>query len=163
MILCFELAGFVAAHEMQTVAKGAVPIPLVAYTTEDGGRKMIRLAIEDTAEVLALGREKLDAMPVDAEDMVFLYDARLPTRQGPMVDAVVLELRTGFMPWARASVAVPYSPPSTGQFTIHRPILLEWKDCDDFDKSTALKAFFSGISAHTEGARLWRQSSQRNP
>lgn len=154
MITASELAGFVAAHAIWCVADADGLIPMAAFTTEDGRRKLERLVFDRTADALDHGRRRLDADPFDANDGVLAYDGRIGTDAGKL-DAIVLEMRSYGFPSARATVAVPYTPASTGRFRVHRPKLVEWHRCEDFDIDTAFAAFFRGVDAHEEGAKVW--------
>lgn len=93
MITASELAGFFAAHAIWSVSDGETLIPMLAYTTEGGDRKMERLVGDD-----------LDESP---------------------------------------------------RFRVHKPKLLEWSHCEDFDQRSALDAFFRGVDAHEQGAAGW--------
>jgi hypothetical protein len=64
-------------------------------------------------------------------------------------------LRSYGFPRAKAALAVPYTPASTGQFRVHKPKLVEWHECDDFDTHAAIEAFFRGVDSHEKGAAVW--------
>ena len=38
---------------------------------------------------------------------------------------------------------------------MHKPKLLVWKDCEDFDMNAALQTFFDGVGSHEEGNKVW--------
>ena len=89
MITAFKLGGFFAAHAIWSVADGATLIPIFAFTTENGERQMERLAFNDLAAAVETGRNRLVSNPMDADDAVFLYDARIPV-DGKKFDAIVI-------------------------------------------------------------------------
>ena len=113
MILASELAGFFAAHAVWSLSESDSFSPLFAYTTEDGEKKMERL-VGDLPAAVEHGRQRLEGNEVDAIDAVLLYDARIPA-DNEKLDAVVIEMRSHCFPWAKATIAIPYSPKSTGK------------------------------------------------
>lgn len=54
-------------------------------------------------------------------------------------------------------LAIPYTPASSGKFLVHKPKLLEWKNCDDFDMNAAIQAFFDGVDKHEKGSKIWSE------
>ena len=155
MITASELAGFFAAHAIWCVSDGATLIPMLAYTTADGERKMDRLVINDDLESsVTYGKERLESNDVDAEDAVLLYDGRISIGH-EKVDAIIIEMRAYFSPDSRAIIAVPYTPKASGKLRVHKPKLLAWESCDDFDMKVALKVFFDGVDGHEQGAQIW--------
>src|SRR5437763_17193620 len=87
MITASELAGFFAAHAVWCLSDAESLTPMLAYTTEDGQRKMERLAGEEVQAVIEYGRRWLADNPMDANDGVLLYDGRIPSAGGKL-DAV---------------------------------------------------------------------------
>ena len=156
MITASELAGFFAAHAIWCVSGGETLIPMLAYATIDGERKIERLVHERLEQAVALGQDKLDANAMDADDAVLLYDGRIAVESGKL-DAIIVEMRTYFSPRSRALFAVPYTPPSSIRFRVHKPKLLQWEHCEDFDIGAATEAFFRGVAAHEKGARIWNE------
>lgn len=154
MITASELAGFFAAHSVWCLSDADSLTPMLAYTTEDGQRKMERLAGEDLQAAVEFGRQRLADNPMDANDGVLLFDGRI-TSGGGKLDAVIIEMRSYFIPRAQATIAIPYSPRNIGRFRVHKPKLLQWEGCEDFDIETAFGAFFRGVAAHEQGARVW--------
>ena len=154
MITAFELAGFFAAHAIWCVSDGDTLVPMLAYTTADDERKMERLAFEDLGASVAYGKNKLKTNEMDATDAVLLYDGRVPIGS-EKVDAIIIELRAYFSPQSEAIVAVPYTPKASGEFRVHKPKLLAWNNCDDFDMNTALQSFFGGVDQHEKGVEIW--------
>jgi hypothetical protein len=156
MITASRLAGFFAAHAIWSVSDGETLIPILAYTTGDGddGRKMERLVNDDLEAAVAGGKQRLKSNGMDANDAVLLYDGRISIGK-EKVDAIIIEMRAYFSPDSEAILAVPYTPGQSGKFRVHKPKLLEWKECDDFDMDAALQSFFEGVDSHEEGVKIW--------
>jgi hypothetical protein len=154
MITASELAGFIAAHAIWCVSDADGLVPMVAFTTEDGQRKLERLVVEDVGAAVEHGRRRLEDDPFSANDGVLAYDGRI-TVEGSKLDAILLEMRSYGFPWAKATIAVPYTPRSSGRFRVHKPKLVEWHECAGFDLDAAFEAFFQGVAAHEQGAKVW--------
>ena len=155
MITASKLAGFFAAHAIWCVSDGETLTPMLAYTTEDDERKMERLVVNDDLEAsVAYGKEKLKSNEMDANDAVLLYDGRIPLGN-EKVDAIIIEMRAYFSRDSEAVMAVPYTPKQSGEFRVHKPKLVAWKNCDDFDMNAALQSFFEGVDGHEKGAKIW--------
>ncbi len=154
MITASELAGFIAAHAIWCISDADGLVPMLAFTTEDGQRKLERLALDNAGAAVEHGRQRLEDDPFSADDGVLAYDGRVTVADGKL-DAIILELRCYAFPWAKATFAVPYTPHSSGQFRVHKPKLVEWHECDDFDMNAVFKAFFDGVDSHEEGAKVW--------
>lgn len=157
MITAFKLAGFFAAHAVWCVKDGETLIPMLAYTTADDKKKMERLVSEDISNSVSHGQEKLQSNGMDANDAALLYDGRI-TLGEKQLDAIVIELRAYFSPDSEAVLAVPYSPKTSGKFLVHKPKLLAWDNCQDFDMNMALESFFQGVDDHEDGAKIWNDS-----
>ena len=131
---------------------------MFAYTTAGGERKMERLLVDGELQAgVALGKAKLESNEVDANDAVLLYDGRIRLAD-EKIDAILIEIRAYFSPGSQAMLAVPYTPRGSGRFRVHKPKLLRWHDCDDFDVNDALLVFFEGVAEHAQGAALWNES-----
>lgn len=155
MIQAAKLGGFFAAHAVWSVSDGEMLIPMLAYQSGDEDRQMIRLAGEDAAQSVEIGRAKLEQNDSDADDAALFYDGFI-TIDSEKLDAIIIEMRAYFAPDARAMLAVPYTPPRDGsEFRVHRPKLVVWENCGDFDIDAALEAFFEGVDAHEQGAAVW--------
>jgi hypothetical protein len=155
MITASKLDGFFAAHAVWCVSDGETLVPMLAYTTADDERKMERLVInDDLAASVAHGKEKLESNEMDANDAVLLYDGRIPIGK-EKVDAIIVEMRAYFSPGSEAVMAVPFTPKAAGRFRVHKPKLLGWTNCDDFDMDAALQSFFEGVNSHDKGAKIW--------
>ena len=154
MITASELAGFIAAHAVWCVSEADGLVPMVAFTTEDGQRKLERLVFDDAGAAVEHGRKRLEDDPFSANDGVLAYDGRITVERGKL-DAILLEMRSYGFPWSKATIAVPYTPASSGHFRVHKPKLVEWERCEDFDLDAAFGAFFEGVAAHDKGAKVW--------
>ena len=155
MITASKLAGFFAAHAIWCVSDSETLTPIFAHTNEDDERQMERLFINDDLEAsVAFGKEKLLSNLMNANDAVLLYDGRI-TIGNEKVDAIIIEMRAYFSPGSEAIMAVPYTPKASGEFRVHKPKLLAWKNCEDFDMSAALESFFEGVDSHEKGAKVW--------
>ena len=154
MITASELAGFIAAHAIWCVSDADGLVPMLAFTTEDGQRKLERLVFEDAGAAVSHGRQRLEDDPLGADDGVLAYDGRVTIADGKL-DAIILEMRSYAFPWAKATLAVPYTPVSAGRFRVHKPKLVGWHGCDDFDMDAAFEAFFRGVDSHEQGAKVW--------
>jgi hypothetical protein len=154
MITASELAGFIAAHAIWCVTDADGLVPMVAFTTEDGQRKLERLVFDDAGAAVEHGRRRLGDDPFTANDGVLAYDGRI-TVEGGKLDAIILEMRSYAFPWAKATIAVPYTQVSSGRFRVHKPKLVEWERCEDFDLDAAFGAFFQGVDSHEQGAKVW--------
>ena len=157
MIAASKLGGYFAAHAIWCVSDGETLIPMLAYTTGDEERRMERLVNDDLAASVQLGKERLDSNAMDANDAVLLYDGRI-TLGDEKVDAIIVEMRAYFAPGAEAMIAVPYTPAGADGFRVHRPKLIAWDNCEDFDMDTALQCFFEGVDGHEEGAKVWNDA-----
>lgn len=155
MITASELAGFITAHAIWCVSDADGFVPMVAFTTEDGERKLERLVFDDAGAAVEHGRKRLEEDPFSANDGVLAYNGRI-TIEGDKLDAIILEMRSYGFPWAKAVIAVPYTPANSSTFRVHRPKLIAWHECDDFDINAALEAFFRGIDSHEQGAKVWK-------
>jgi len=155
MITASELAGFIAAHAIWCVSDAEGLVPMVAFTTEDGERKLEQLVFDDAGAAVEHGRKRLEDDPFTANDGVLAFDGRIPF-EGGNLDAIILEMRSYAFPWAKATLAVPYTPASTGRFRVHKPKLVEWHECDDFNMDAAFEAFFRGVDSHNKGSAVWK-------
>jgi len=149
-----ELAGFIAAHAIWCVSDADGFTPMLGFAMADGQRQLERLITDDVASAVQQGWQRLADERLSANDGVLACDGRIRVVDGKL-DAILLEMRSYAFPWAKATIAVPYSPRSSGRFRVHRPKLVEWHECEDFDLDAALEAFFRGVAAHQHGARVW--------
>ena len=154
MITASKLSGFFAAHAIWCVSDGDTLIPMVAYTTASGERKMERMAHDDLESAVAAGRDRVQSGELKADDAVLIYDGRIALETGK-IDAIIIEMQTEFSPQSKATIAVPYSPSTSGAFRVHKPKLLQWENCEDFDMNWALESFFEGVAEHEKGNEIW--------
>lgn len=154
MITAANLAGFFAAHAIWCVSEQDGLVPMLAFSDENGDRKMERLAFDDTMAAVEHGRQRMADDPFSASDGVLVYDARITLGEGKL-DAIMLEMRSYAFPDAEATIAVPYTPCSSGRFQVHRPKVVEWQNCEDFDVEAVMEGFFQGVEAHEQGAKVW--------
>jgi hypothetical protein len=157
MITATKLSGFFAAHAIWCVSDGNTLTPMLAYITADDERKMERLVVaDDLAASVAYGKKKLNSNEMDANDAALLYDGRI-TLGNEKIDAIIIEMRAYLSPDSEAIMAVPYTPKATGKFLVHKPKLVAWKNCDDFDMNAALQSFFEGVDGHEKGSKVWNE------
>ncbi len=156
MIAASNLAGFFSAHAIWSVSDGETLIPMLAYTDQDDKRILNRLLEADLAAAVEQGKQQLASNPMDANDAVLLYDGRI-TLGAKKLDAIIVEMRAYFSPQSEAALAIPYTPKSSGAFRVHRPKLIAWTNCEDFDRDRALQAFFDGVSSHEKGSKVWNE------
>ena len=101
---------------------------------------------------------------MDATGAVLLYSGRLPVGQKKL-DAIIVEMRAYFSPESEVVMAVPYTPRTAGAFRVHKPKLLAWLNCDDFDVQEAMQSFFEGSANITRaggfGTIVWMGSRKR--
>lgn len=154
MITASNLAGFLAAHAIWSVSDGETLIPILGYTDQDDKRVMNRLLAHDLAEAVNRGKQQLRDNPMDANDAVLLYDGRIDL-DGRKVDAIIVEVRAYFSPQSEALHAIPYTPKASGAFRVHKPKLLVWNECEDFDMHQALQAFWDGVGSHEQANKVW--------
>lgn len=154
MHLAAELAGFFAAHAIWNVSDGGPLTPMLAYRGADGSRQLVRLALDDLESAVAEGKSRLATNAMNADDAVLLYDGFI-TMDDEKLDAILVEIRTYLSPDSEAIIAIPYTPKESGSFLVHKPKLLAWDNCDDFETNTVLQSFFNGVDSHEEGAKVW--------
>lgn len=154
MITAFELAGYFASHAIWSVSDSPEPFTPMLASSGEGGRELQRFVTGDLQGAVEKARAALDANELAAWDGVLLFDGRISLGDRKY-DAVIIELRSYAFPGAEATLAVPYTPPSSGRFKVHKPKLLRWHACDDFDQTSAIQAFFEGVDAHEEGRKVW--------
>ncbi|RQS02395.1 hypothetical protein DIE07_34260 [Burkholderia sp. Bp9002] len=131
---------------------------MAAFRTDDGQRKFERLVFDDAGAAIEHGRKHLESASFDASGGVLAYDGRITTPAGKKLDAIILEIRAYAFPLAKAAIVVAYTPRSAGDFRVHKPKLVMWNNCDDFDVDAAIESFFNGIASHERGAKVWNDS-----
>lgn len=156
MITAFHLGGFFAAHAIWSLSDGDELVPMLAYTTENGERMMERLQGDDLATSVQFGQQKMEENSMNACDAALLFDAITVLNHGK-TEALIIELKSYFFPQAKAAIAVPYSRVA-GKFSIHKPRLVQWDGCEQFEVNAAFEAFFIGVGGHEKGAAVWNES-----
>jgi len=157
MISAARLAGFFAAYAIWCVSDSEMLTPMFAFTTAAGERRMDRLAGNDLEQVVALGKARLAANDDAADDAAFLFDGRIPIGERKY-DAIIVEMRAYFSPRSASRLGIPYTPKSAGGFHVHRPKILQWQNCEDFSLQDVVEAFFEGVDAHEQGAKVWNSA-----
>jgi hypothetical protein len=157
MITAVKLAGFLAAHAIWDVSDGGRSTPMLLYTNAKNERTLARFVADDLAASVALGKQKLQSNDMDANDAALLYDGYI-TLEKEKAEAVIIEIRAYFSPSSEAVIAVPYTPRASGRFLVHKPKLLVWKHCEDFDQGVAVQSFFAGVDEHKKGSEIWKES-----
>ena len=117
---------------------------------------MERLVRQQNVSPVAVGQKRLAANDMHGTNAALLYEGRIPVGKETL-DAVIIEVRAYSHPDLPATIAVPYTPAASGQFRVHMPKLLVWNDSDQ-KMAAAMEAFFGGIAANAEGARIWNSS-----
>ena len=156
MITTSELAGFVSAHGVWCLSNADLFTPLLAYTNENDERQIERFAFDDLNVAIEHGKQKLASNDMNANDAVLIYIG-LITVEDKKLDAIIIEMRAYFSPDSEAVLAIPYTTKNTGDFSVYKPKLLVWKNCEDFNINSAFKYFFKGVDSHEEGSVIWNQ------
>lgn len=162
MIEAHKLAGFIAAHGIWSVSDGEILIPIYAFISENGERVINRLMGDDLESVVEMGRSKLEQNESDANDAVMIFDGRIPIGE-KKYDALIMEIRSYFTPDSKVTIAIPYTPKSENEaFKVHKPKILQWQHCDDFDINTCINAFFEGVDSHEKAAKIWNEAMDQS-
>lgn len=154
MITTFKLAGFIAAHATLCLSESDSLSSLLAFAAGDGQRNLERLVFEDLGAAIVYGRQRLDDLASTCSDGVLAYTGST-IANGIDYPAILLELRHYGLPEARATIAVPYRPRSSGLFRIEIPRVTEWQNCGDYSAEAAMRSFFEGVSSHPEATPVW--------
>lgn len=156
MIEAVELAGFLAAHAIWCVSDGETLIPMLGFC-RDGERHMERLAHDSIERGVEIGKNRLGMNIMNAEHAVLLYDSYM-TLGAMRLDTIMIEIRDYELPGAKVEVGIPYSPRSTGNFRVHRPKIVEWQECEEFDLKDTFERFFAGVQQHPQGSKIWNET-----
>ncbi len=155
MLNAFKLAGFFAAHAIWCVYDDEILVPILAYINNSSEKHMERLTInDDLEESVNFGKKKLESNEMDANDAVLLYEGLIPINE-KKTDTIVIQIKAYFSPQSKVLLALPFSPKDSGEFKVHKPKLLQWDNCEDFNLSEMLRTFFKGVSEHEQGAKIW--------
>lgn len=151
-----NLAGFFAAHGIWCVSDGGPLVPIGAHEQADGQRGMIRFMDEEDLErAVARGKTWLEGNPDNASHRVLIYDGYV-TLGSWRTDALLVEVRSAQEPAARLSMALPYRAPDDPRgFAVFRPKFISWEGVAEPEHEAWGEAFFSGVDAHEQGARVW--------
>ncbi|WP_444944827.1 hypothetical protein ACJJIK_09150 [Microbulbifer sp. ZKSA006] len=113
---------------------------------------------EELEESVEIGQKWLEENERNAKDAAFVFDARIPLEE-KRYDALIIEIRSYCSPQSKAIIGVPYSPASGSEkFRVHKPKILLWEDCEDFDLNACINGFFDGVDSHEQGAKIWNDS-----
>jgi hypothetical protein len=148
-----RLAGYLAAHALWCVSDGETLIPMLGFS-RDGVSHMERLINESVEESVEMGKNRLGLNIMNADDAALLYDSFM-TIGDVRSDAIMIEIRAYAFPGASVMVGVPYTPRTAGGFKVHRPKIVMWHECEEFDIQATFEAFFEGVQSHKEGAKVW--------
>ena len=114
--------------------------------------------MKTSGAAIVYGRQRLDDLASTCSDGVLAYTGST-IANGIDYPAILLELRHYGLLEARATIAVPYRPRSSGLFRIEIPRVTEWQNCGDYSAEAAMRSFFEGVSSHPEATPVWRQPS----
>ncbi len=152
-----ELAGFWTAHGFTTVSEVGGPItPMLALLKADDKREMIRIATENPAEGVKIGREWMENNEYDAEAAVLVADGYIHLKEDK-TDALLIECRLyGEEPQSMV-LPFPYRPhDDPDRFAIYRLKFVSF-DVNEDEIHALAEAFFRGFDSHPEGTRLWEE------
>jgi hypothetical protein len=146
-----ELAGFLAAHAMLSVAEARYLAPTYGYELQ--GRSLERLLLEPVEEAVKAGEQRLRENPHGARHGVLIYDGRINLPQAGS-DALIVQFRDFSRPEEdRVVIAIPYTPAVDGKpFAVHRPKALQ---APEDGRAALFDAFFAGVALHPQGAAAW--------
>jgi hypothetical protein len=151
----FLEAGFFAAHSVWCVSTGETLVPILAYQTVVGERRMMRIGLEELTDAVALGQKKLAENSMESQTAVLIYDGYANFENGKF-DALMIEVRDYDNPSTDALVVFPYEHASTGGFQVHQPRLVFDNSLDLGTQEDSLQSFANGIETHPEGSRaVW--------
>lgn len=149
-----HLAGFMAAHGVWCVADGEVLVPFAAF--EKGGeRQLVRFVTEELSVGAAKARSFVDENTAKADRAVSVIDGFV-TIEGVKRDALIVHA-VAYTPHRSLDVVIPYRPrTASGAFAVHKPKFVAHEGLDG-ELETLGEAFFGGVDAHTEAAKVWNQ------
>lgn len=158
MILAHKLAGYIAAKALWSVNEGHNQIPLHGFVDKNDERHVSELKAETLVDSVKLGSQRLLENSEEAAYGAMVFVGTLPIGKGEY-DALFLEIRDYSKPSAKVVISVPFSPKNKSKpFRVHKLKVVEWSNCDAFDKDSCLNAIFKGIEGHEDGFKLWRSS-----
>ena len=150
-----QIAGFIAAHAIWSVAEGETLITILGSENADGQRSMTRLVTDRLEESVARGREQLTANQERAVRAALAFDGYITLPEGK-TDAVILEARDYSSGEPQPfKITIPYRhAKSPGGFAVYRPKLMEFPQALA-KPDTLINAFWSGVDSHTQAAEVW--------
>lgn len=152
-----ELAGFMAAHGMWTLADGPLT-PVAAYELSDGSHGLVRFVAETLEAGAEHGRQYLASSPHDVVRAVTIAEGFHSTEHSK-TSALIVEGRQYGEGGGGLAVAIPYRAATTDtSLVIQHPELVR------FDAVGAqfnlLDAFFDGLRDHGPASDFWDQHQE---
>lgn len=119
---------------------------------------MIRLICESSDQVVSAAEAKINEVICgtdnEVNDVAFAYEAYIRIDE-ERFDAVIVSGRPILSPGSKFSLAIPFRWESKERFVIHKPKIIEWTECKDFDQGQVIAMFFDGAESHEEGVKVW--------
>lgn len=154
MLPAVRLGGFCMAEAVASIAGGERLVPLLG-SEKAAQRELTRLAGDTPEQAVVTGRERLRANPGAAERAVLIYDVFL-TLGRTRGDALMMEVVDHAVSAQPMKVAVPYRPASDeGGFVVLRPKFMTATELEPAALRSLGDAFFAGVHAHAQGAKIW--------
>jgi len=154
MLLAVRLGGFYMAEAVASIADGERLVPLLGSETA-AQRELTRLDGDTPEQAVAKGRESLRANPEAALRAVLIYDVFLSLGR-TRSDALMMEVVDYAVSAKPMKVAVPYRPASDeGGFAVLRPKFMTATELTPAALRSLGDAFFAGVHAHAQGAKIW--------
>ena len=153
----FQLVGETAAHSFWAVADGENLDPILTTMDKAGKSQFLRLAMDDCAEAVRYGHDKLEHYQDGKLGAVFIADGFITLDSGK-TDALVVEIRVYSGDVAKCQMVIPYRPANSKKgFAIHRPQVTELENIEEEKFHPLMQAFYEGIEAHRQGSKIWDQ------
>ncbi|MEU1210145.1 hypothetical protein [Nocardia sp. NPDC005825] len=150
-----ETAGFYGAHAIWSVSDSEVLIPLLGYVDADGTEGLERFALDDLADAVQTGRERLAAGRDGWLRAALVVDAFLHLPRG-RTDALIIDVVEYARQRRSMQIAVPYRPHTAAQgFAVYRPKILEVNGFPEREYDALGAAFFAGVDSHEQAAAVW--------
>ncbi|MEM7469078.1 MAG: hypothetical protein AAF387_19640, partial [Pseudomonadota bacterium] len=153
----FQLVGETAAQSIWSVSVGDALTPLLTTLNKDGDANYMRLAMDDSAEAVRYGHDKLNRVDEEKIGAVFVADGLVSLESGK-TDALVVDVRIYADSVVKCQMVIPYrSAKSPKGFAVHRPQITELENIDRIKFQPLLEAFFAGVESHQQGGKIWQQ------
>lgn len=153
-----KLMGHTAAHAIWSISDSGSFIPIMQISRKSGKIELIRLVCDTSDQAVSAAEMRINELirgsDNEVDDVAFAYDAYFRI-DGERFDAVILSARPMFSPSSRFSMAIPYRWESKDRFIIHKPKIMEWTGCEDFDQQRVIAMFFEGADSHEMGVKVW--------